>query len=71
MNLLNTAKTTWQGIMKKKRFYHGLLRGLWWLGSEGFVYETAYDPNSHIHDSKAVLILFEYVWRLTVLPMFW
>jgi hypothetical protein len=28
MNLLNTAKTTWQGIMKKKRFYHGLLRGL-------------------------------------------
>lgn len=55
MNLLNAAKTAWQGQFEGKRFYHISTDEVYGtLGATGlFTEETPYDPNSPYSASKA------------------
>ena len=55
MNLLNAAKSIWQGKSEGKRFYHISTDEVYGsLGAEGlFTETTAYDPNSPYSASKA------------------
>ena len=56
VNLLNAAKTTWNGNYDKKRFYHvstDEVYGSLGEGSEMFTEKTAYDPHSPYSASKA------------------
>ncbi|TDD75947.1 dTDP-glucose 4,6-dehydratase [Flavobacterium caseinilyticum] len=55
VNLLNAAKTIWNGKYEGKRFYHISTDEVYGsLGSEGlFTETTAYDPNSPYSASKA------------------
>lgn len=55
MNLLNAAKTAWQGHFEGKRFYHISTDEVYGtLGATGlFTEETPYDPNSPYSASKA------------------
>ncbi len=55
VNLLNTARDSWQDDFSKKRFYHVSTDEVYGsLGNEGlFLETTAYDPNSPYSASKA------------------
>lgn len=55
VNLLNAAKSIWQGDYEGKRFYHISTDKVYGsLGTEGlFTETTAYDPNSPYSASKA------------------
>ncbi len=55
VNLLNAAKTIWEGDYEDKRFYHVSTDEVYGsLGNEGFFYEdTPYDPHSPYSASKA------------------
>ncbi len=55
VNLLNAARSTWNGDWEGKRFYHISTDEVYGsLGDEGFFYEdTSYDPRSPYSASKA------------------
>ncbi|MHC2992734.1 dTDP-glucose 4,6-dehydratase [Pontibacter sp. HJ8] len=67
VNLLNTAKKHWQGLLEGKLFYHVSTDEVYGsLGEEGlFTEETRYDPRSPYSASKAASDHFVRAWHHT------